>query len=321
MKDFPKQPMNRLILGDCLDVMQQLRDSCLDLVYIDPPFGTGRELTGENLPLAPGGRLRSPDSKEKEVFRLMDVWEDGIEGYIGWLEPRLREMARLLKPTGSLLVHLDWHASHYVKVLLDGIMGKNRFINEIIWHYKTGGHPKKRLARKHDSIFWYAKGKRYTCNLEAASIPRNRCALCKGVKKKINHMKREKDEAGNSIISIRSAGKTYKYHEDAPAPPSDVWLDISHLHQRDPERTGYPAQKPLKLMKRLVRLCSNPGDMVADFFVGTGTFIVAASGLDRAWLGCDQNADALGIASKRLDLCSIPLQARHFDENREQQPG
>jgi site-specific DNA-methyltransferase (adenine-specific)/adenine-specific DNA-methyltransferase len=301
---------NSLILGDCLKVMSHLPDHMVDLIYIDPPFGTGRERKGENLKKQAGGRIRTDE--EAEVFRLRDVWDGQLEGYLAWLRPRIEEMVRLLKPAGSLLVHLDWHASHYVKVMLDEIMGRQRFVNEIIWHYKSGGHSRRRLSRKFDSIFWYARGDEYAYNAAAAALPRNRCGLCGDENRKKNHMKRQKDENGRVVRMIKSAGKIYKYYEDDPAPPNDVWLDIPHLHQRDPERTGYPAQKPLKLLERLVLLCSRPGDVVGDFFTGTGTTLIAASRHGRRWLGCDNEADALRLAAERLNQLGLAVATREL---------
>lgn len=293
------EPANCIIQCDCRDLMAGLGDASLDLIYIDPPFGTGKRRRGEELPLGAGGRLRGEGGK---AFH----YDDARNGYFEWLRPRLEEMVRVLKSTGSLLVHLDWHASHYVKVMLDGILGPERFVNEIIWHYQSGGHTRRRLARKFDSILWYARGKEYTYNPESASLPRNRCRLCESEVARKNHMKRELDEEGRPVISIKSAGKVYRYHADAPAPPCDVWLDIAHLHQRDPERTGYPTQKPLKLLERLVGLCSNPGDVVADFFAGTGTTLIAAERLGRKWLGCDESEEAVRVAKERMEKLSIP---------------
>jgi len=296
--------VDRLILGDCLDVLSDLPADSLDLIYIDPPFCTGREFKGEKLKIAPGGRIR--DGEEAKEFRLNDVWEGRLNGYLAWLRPRLTEMRRLLTPNGAILVHLDWHASHYVKVLLDEIMDRDRFVNEIIWHYKTGGHTRRRLSRKFDSIFWYSRDKEYTYNPEAAALPRNQCRLCNREIGRKNHMKRRTDDSGRVITQIKSAGRIYEYYEDDPAPPCDVWLDIPHLHQRDPERTGYPTQKPLRLLERLIALCTRPGDRVADFFAGSGTTLVAASRLGRQWLGCDASEAAVNLASERLCRLDMP---------------
>jgi site-specific DNA-methyltransferase (adenine-specific)/adenine-specific DNA-methyltransferase len=313
MARLPAEFKNALVPGDCLEVMARLPGACLDLIYIDPPFGTGKQRKGENLPLDAGGRIRKPGkgaARVGEPYQFQDAWQGNLDGYLAWMELRLEEMVRLLKPTGSLLVHLDWHASHYIKVMLDRIMGPNRFVNEIIWHYRSGGHSKNRLARKYDSIFWYAGGKTFTYNPDAAGIARNRCPLCGSEGKRKNHMKREKDRDGNVVMKIRSGGRVYSYAEGRPAPPSDLWLDISHLHQRDPERTGWPTQKPLKLLERLVGLCSNPGDVVADFFAGTGTTLIAAARGKRTWLGCEARDEAIDLAAGRFRKLSLPFRVQ-----------
>lgn len=302
---FPKDIESTLFQGDCLEVMSRFPAACIDLIYIDPPFGTGKARKGDRLPLAPGGRIRG-EEKADDTFRFEDTWAGDLKGYLGWLRPRLQCMARLVKPAGSMLVHVDWNASHYIKVMLDEVMGRRNFVNEIIWHYKTGGHSRKRLSRKFDSIFWYAKGERFTYNPEAAALPRNRCRLCGDELKRRNHMKRRTDEKGRTVSLIRSGGRIYEYYEDAPAAPCDVWLDIGHLHQRDPERTGYPTQKPLKLLERLVSLCSRPGDVVADFFAGTGTTLIAAARLKRKWVGAEKEAEALRLAFDRFRALSLP---------------
>jgi len=298
-----------LIHGDCLDVIHRFPDACLDLIYVDPPFCTGKKRKGENLSLGSGGRIRTKGSKKKDQFVYQDAWEGSLDGYLEWIEPRFKAMIRLLKPKGSLLAHLDGNASHYVKVLLDGILGRKNFVNEIIWHYKSGGRPQRRLARKFDSILWYSRGKGYACNLDAASLPRNICRLCGSEPKRKNHMKRKVDENGRSMVEIKSAGKVYQYYEDAKALPCDVWLDVPHLHQRDPERTGYPTQKPLKLLERIVNLCSNPGDSVADFFCGAGTTLAAAGRMKRNWVGCDASEEAILVCKDRLKSLDLPFNA------------
>ncbi|MFH2000659.1 MAG: site-specific DNA-methyltransferase [Planctomycetota bacterium] len=311
---FPEAIENAMIVGDCMEVMHRVPEASLDLIYVDPPFCTGKSRKGESLPLGPGGRIRGEANGRTYIFT--DAWEGGLAHYLEWLQPRLEEMARLLKPTGALMVHLDGNASHYVKVMLDQMLGQDRFINEIIWHYKSGGHPRKRLARKYDSILWYSRGKSYTYHPEAAALPRNRCRLCGEEQERCNHMKRQEDENGRPVIFIKSAGKVYQYYEDDPAPPCDVWLDIGHLHQRDPERTGYPTQKPLKLMKRLVALASNPGDVVADFFAGSGTTLIAAALLNRKWVGCDARADALDVAASRFAHHALRFNSLKGDERK-----
>lgn len=315
MSDCWRPEPGTLIEGDCLDVAAGMPGGWIDLCYLDPPFGTGRTRSGAKLSLGRGGRARSPS--EQPSLSFDDAFASDSGAYIDWLEPRIEAIARLLKPTGSLLVHLDWRMSHYVKILLDGVMGPERFVNEIIWFYSSGGgRPGKRLARKHDVILWYSRGKRFTCNLEAASLPRNICPACGEEKRARNHMKKEIDQEGRVIRSIRSGGKTYRYFDDAPAVPCDVWLDISHLQQRDPERTGYPTQKPLTLLKRVVTLCSSPGDLVADFFMGTGTTLVAAAQNGRQWLGCDRSREAVALARERLEKVSAEPRLVNWSEVR-----
>jgi len=290
---------NRLIQGDNLDVARGMPEESVDLCYIDPPFGTGRSRKGIELGLSTGGRSRR--SGEGQEFAYNDGWTGGIDAYVGWMRPRLDAFLRVLKPNGSLLVHVDWRASHYVKVLLDELAGRQRFVNEIVWHYATGGgRTARRLARKHDVILWYSRGEKYTCNLDAVSRPRHLCRLCGRKAPDKNHMKRTCDENGRAVRTIKSAGREYRYYDDDPAPLPDVWLDIAHLQQRSPERTGYPTQKPLALLERLVLLCSNEEDLVADFFMGTGTALVAAARLGRRWFGCDASPDAVELAKGRL---------------------
>jgi len=301
MIDFAEPPINTLFHRDNLELINALPTGCVDLCCIDPPFQTGRKRAGSKLGSSRGGR--SLAAGREEDFSWSDCRKGGE--YLEWLRPRLAGMVSLLKPTGALVVHLDWRMSHYVKVLLDELMGGGSFVNEIIWHYASGGgQSRRRLARKHDTILWYAKAKDFTCNRAAAALPRGRCRLCGTEVKEKNHMRRERDGEGRIVRSIRSHGKVYTYCDDDPAPLPDVWLDIAHLQQRSPERTGYPTQKPLALLERLVLLCSNPGDFVADFFMGTGTTLAAAALHDRKWLGCDLSAEAVALAKERLDRIS-----------------
>ncbi len=296
-------PAGSLAEGDCLDVAAGLPGESIDLCYLDPPFGTGRKRSGVRLEKRRGGRLRT--EMEGESLSYDDLLPSDSRSYVDWLRPRIRAIQRLLKPTGSLLVHLDWRMSHYVKILLDELFGQERFVNEIVWVYRSGGgRTTRRLARKHDVILWYSRGKRFTCNVDAIALPRNICPACGETKRSRNHMKKETDRDGRIVRTIRTAGKTYRYYDDDPMTPSDVWLDISHLQQRDPERTGYPTQKPLALLKRVVLLCSSQGDLVADFFMGSGTTLVAAAQCGRRWFGCDMSSEAVAMARERLERIS-----------------
>ena len=221
-------------------------------------------------------------------------------GYLVWLNARLYEMKRLLKPTGSIYVHLDWHASHYVKVEMDKIFGYDNFLNEIVWHYSSGGRATRFFARKHDVLLWYSKGKTHKFHRDHIGHPRNKCALCGTLLEKWNNLKKHIDEDGRVYRTIKSAGRVYKYYDDELVPPPDVWMDISHIQQRDPQRIGYPTQKPEAILERIIAVHSSEGDVVADFFCGGGTTPTVAQRLNRRWIACDQSRIAVAITAGRV---------------------
>jgi len=203
-------------------------------------------------------------------------------------------------PTGSLVIHLDYRAVHAVKVALDGIFGPARFRNEIIWRYGSGGRAEWHFSRKHDSLLWYSRSDRYPFDGDAVSRPRSRCPACGEDRPRWNHLKVETDADGRRCRTVRSAGRLYRYYDDDRVAPDDVWLDVPHLQQRDPERCGWPTQKPEALLARVIAALSRPGDRVADLFCGSGTTLVAAARLGRRWLGADLSPDALALAAARL---------------------
>lgn len=261
---------NRLIWGDNLAVLRALPSATVDLVYADPPFFSGREYrrTGN------GQRAFS------------DVWEGGMPSYLTWLTERLAEMRRLLRPSGSIFVHLDAHAVHYVKIEMDRLFGPERFINEIIWHYTGGGRSKRYFSNKHDTLLWYGRGPAWTFNIDAVRVP----------------YQPESGYARGGIVSAR--GKRYLPHP-AGTPVDDVW-DIPMVNPLARERTGYPTQKPEALLERIIAAASAPGDMVADFFCGSGTTPVVAQRLDRRWTACDASETAIAITTRRLTALRHP---------------
>jgi site-specific DNA-methyltransferase (adenine-specific)/adenine-specific DNA-methyltransferase len=277
---------NRLILGDNLGVMRLLPDESLDLVYADPPFFSGRQYRA-------GGERKAERS-------FSDVWRGEISDYLDWLRPRLDEMKRLLKRTGSIYVHCDWHASHYIKVEMDKIFGYDHFINEIVWHYESGGRAARFYPRKHDSLLWYGKTKRTDFFSAAVTVPRGQCARCGSELRQWNHLKRNVDGDGRIYRTVKSAGKVYRYYDDQPTMPSDTWIGINHLQQKDPERVGYPTQKPERLLERVISGVTREGGLVADFFCGSGTTAVVAARLGRRWIACDQSPAAVAVAAERL---------------------
>jgi len=266
----------RITRGDNLDLMTGLPGGCCDLIYADPPFFTGKRHTQ-----ADGGHC------------VGDHWPGGLDNYLDFLRPRLEQMRRLLKPSATLYVHLDWHAVHYVKVVLDELFGYDHFLNEVIWSYRTGGRSTRWFARKHDTILAYAR--------KAGSQKFN---LLRGGTFRTDGM--NYDEQGRPYKQTR-AGRLY-FHPDGPA-LTDVW-EIPFLSTVARERTGYPTQKPEALLERIIRAGTDPGSVVADFFCGSGTTLVVAERLGRRWIGCDISRSAVCLARARLRKVKTPAGGR-----------
>jgi site-specific DNA-methyltransferase (adenine-specific) len=279
---------NRLILGDNLQVLKTIPSESVDLCYIDPPFFSNR-----NYEVIWG------DKSEMRSFE--DRWSGGMEHYIGWLGERIKEIWRVLKANGNLCVHCDWHANAYIRVhILDKLdklgMGQTRFINEIIWCYNVGGKGERRFARKHDLIFWYAKGGDYFFDGKSAGIKRETGEKSFGGKIGI-------DEEGRRYQDklAKSSGKYYRYYLDAPKIPEDWWTDINSIQSQSSERIGYPTQKPLALTERIVKALSKEGDLVLDAFCGGGTTLLSAADNGRNFIGIDQSVRAIAVSRARLE--------------------
>jgi DNA modification methylase len=272
---------NRLFWGDNLHVMRQLPSESIDLIYIDPPFFSGRTY---NVIFGDQNELRS----------FSDIWEGGMPGYLIWLNARLYEMKRLLNNTGSIYVHCDWHASHYIKVEMDKIFGVNNFINEVVWYYTSGGGRGRRwFNRKHDVLLFYSKSSKYFYDGLAIGDKRTTDEGTFG-----GYFKTDKD--GRRYQEVRANDKIYKYYVDDPKNPDDVW-EVPHIPQRDlSERIGYPTQKPETLLERVIKASSQEGHIVADFFCGGGTTPAVAQRLGRCWTACDQSRVAVAITADRL---------------------
>lgn len=258
---------DRIVHADNLRFMAGLPDGCCQLIYADPPFFTGRTHLRRN-----------------GTHSLADSWPGGLGSYLDFLRPRLVQMHRLLSDTGVLCLHLDWHASHYGRVLLDEIFGYDHFLNEIVWSYRTGGVAQRWFGRKHDSIFIYARRR-----------DGHKFNMLREGKFRTDGM--NYDEQGRPYKNTRT-GRLY-FNAAGPA-LTDVW-EVPFLSTVSLERTGYPAQKPQALLARLIQAFSDPGDLVADFFAGSGTTLVAARDLVRRYLGCDSSESAFRLALRRLD--------------------
>jgi len=245
----------------------------VQVVYLDPPFGTGDTF---HIRLGAGRRQLS-----------LPAYADDMEetAYLGWMRAILTGARELLCESGSLYLHIDYRMSAKLRLLLDEVFGAQNFMNEIIWCYKSGGRSTRYYPRKHDTILFYRKSAKVYFDIAAVGRPRG--------PEKRNHMKRFIDEDGRICFSIRSAGKLYTYYEDTPVYPSDVWDDIEHLQQKDSERVGYATQKPEALLSRVILASSRPGDLVCDLFSGSGTTAAAAGKLGRRFLAADASPLAL----------------------------
>jgi len=270
---------NLLASGDNLAFMEYLLKNKnmagkIQLIYVDPPFFTNSKYQASV-------RLESSKLGQSPVIKTGaydDKWEDSIEQYLSMLAVRFHMMRELLADTGAIWVHLDWHGSHYVKMLMDEIFGESNFINEIAWNYKSGGASKRSFARKHDTLLFYSKTKKYKFNiLKEKSYNRElKPYRFKGVEE-------FQDEIGwYTMVNMK-----------------DVW-SIDMVGRTSSERTGYATQKPEKLLARIIEACSDEGDICADFFSGSGTLGAACSRLGRKWIMCDEGDVATASQILRL---------------------
>lgn len=318
---------NRVFCGDCLEIAKEIPSESIDLIYLDPPFFTNRvfEVVPEN------GRTR----------RFDDKWSSGIWGYLEWIRPRLKEFQRLLKKTGSLYLHCDIHACHYLKVELDLLFGLNNFKNEIIWKrhnvHNNGKQGARQLGRVHDTILHYSKsdniiwhtiyeaysnkylqeryryiddnsGRRFALGDLTAPGGRskgNPCYVFKGYKRYWRY-------SYEKIKRLEKEGRIYHNHKNVlprlkryldemkGVPIQDIWDDIKPLNPGSLEIIGYPTQKPVALLKRILMQSTNPGQVIFDPFCGCGTSIVAAAELKRKFIGVDRSLTACRLVERRL---------------------
>lgn len=264
--------------GDNLAILPTFPDASFQLIYIDPPFNTGRDQARVQLRTTrdeAGPRVGFHGHRFRQVAGARRSYADHFDDYLGFLEPRLREAHRLLAPTGSFFLHLDYREVHYAKVLCDTIFGREAFINEIIWAYDYGARSRSRWSAKHDNILWYARDPaRYTFNHDAID--------------RIPYM------APKLVTPAKAArGKT----------PTDTWWHTI-VSPTGHEKTGYPTQKPLGILNRIVRVHSNPGDRLLDFFAGSGSFGEAATRNGRDVVLIDNNAEAVAVMRRRLPTAS-----------------
>ena len=272
-----------LFCGDNLKIMSGMDGDSVDLIYLDPPFNT-RRVFGDFSDIWTGDDgTEGLDDTLVEICELAGrVHSAGIKAYLLMMTSRLTEMHRILKPTGSIYLHCDPTASHYLKLSMDSVFGQQNFRNEVIWQYRTGGISKNHFARKHDSILFYCKTKK-----GSFSLPREESRDIRRFNKTSEDGRKYYEKAGN------------RYYADHGVAVTDVW-DIPPVRNVSKERTGYPTQKPLALLDRIIKASSNEGDVVLDPFCGSGTSLVAAHQLGREHIGIDINHEAVEIAESRL---------------------
>ncbi len=303
MKYQDKWP-NELWCGDNMEVLKNIPDESVDLIYIDPPFFSNRhyEVIWGN-----GAELRS----------FGDRWKGGINHYVSWMRERIEELHRILKPTGFIFVHLDWHASHYIKVEMDDIFEIENFRNEIIWSYNGKGlsNVKKNFVKYHANILFYSKSDDFELNNR---IP----IVTDSVQKRWGRYLNEDNKitfgalkAGNEHSELRKATKSFIRNNGCEpndndiavdygkgAYLKDIWDDIPIVRENKKydEYIGYPTQKPLKLLERIIKATTKKGDVVLDAFCGCGTTLVAAENLGRKWIGIDVSPIAVQVMEERL---------------------
>jgi site-specific DNA-methyltransferase (adenine-specific) len=264
----------QIIEGDNLTVLQTWPDNFVDLIYIDPPFNTGIRRRLQSIKLHSGSRVRQGFGGRIYSYEVRsDIsYEDNmpLDEYLKFLHDRLCEGHRILKKSGAFFIHIDPRVVHHVRLLMDDVFGTERFINEIIWAYDYGGRPSDRWPSKHDNILWYGKSDKWTFNRDAIE--------------RIPYM-------APGLVGPEKA-------RNGKLPTDTWWLTI--VPTNGTERTGYPTQKPEKLLERIIVACSSPGDLVVDYFAGSGTTGAVAEELGRRWIMIDRNPEAIRIIQDRI---------------------
>ncbi len=267
-------PANTIYFGDNLPILQSLPSESVDLIYIDPPFNTGKSQSRTQIKTerSESGDRTGFAGRRYETIKIgSKTYTDLFDDYLAFLEPRLREAYRLLTPHGSLYFHIDYREVHYCKLLLDAIFGRDSFLNEIIWAYDYGARTKKKWPTKHDNILWYAKDpQRYTYNVDEIE--------------RIPYM-------APGLVGPEKAARGKL--------PTDTWWHTI-VPTNGKEKTGYPTQKPLGILRRIILASSNPGDLALDFFAGSGTTGAACLELGRQFTLIDSNPQAIEVMRRRF---------------------
>ena len=295
-----------IFTGDNLPIMRGMNSESVDLIYLDPPFNSNANYAAPIGSEAAGAEFTDTwtlndvdiawldliEAKHPTLNRVIHAaMSDSDKSYLIYMAVRLLEMHRILTPTGSIYLHCDPTMSHYLKLIMDAVFGKGNFRNEVVWCYERGARRKSQFGRKHDVILFYSKTKNYVFNSDTVRVERRK-----------THMKVETDSEGRTwqIKKDAKSGKVYRYPTDVGVLCPDWWVGINQLNRNEKERLGYPTQKPLALLDRIIKASSNEGDIVFDPFCGCATTLVAADRLQRDWVGIDISAKAAELVVERI---------------------
>ena len=293
-----------LFIADNLDVMRGINSECIDLIYLDPPFNTKKQYkapigtpaegasfkdiwTDEDIKAEWHGEIAERNEELYQVIQsAAQIYDQSMKIYLMAMGVRLFEMHRILKPTGSIYLHCDPTASHYVKIVMDSLFGKEHFRNEIVWGYPASPSATKRdFPRKHDILLRYTKSNDYTFNADDVRVPYSDSSM-----ERIRYAANASTVMNGTQIRLNNEGKI----------PPTVWTDIQQAYRYRKEYTRYPTQKPLKLLRRIIKVSSNQGDTVLDPFCGCATACVASEQLGRQWIGIDISPKAGELVQRRL---------------------
>lgn len=274
---------NLVLKGDNLPLLKSMPDSSVQLIYIDPPFNTGRSQvrTNRKSRVSESGRVGFQGKRYEQIVETVLSYDDAFADYWSFLEPRLEEAWRLLKDSGTLYLHLDYRESHYAKVLLDALFGRECFLNEIIWAYDYGARSKSKWPAKHDNILVYVK------NPDSYYF----------------------DSSGVDREPYMAPGLVTKEKAELGKLPTDVWWHTI-VSPTGKEKTGYPTQKPEGILRRIITASSKPGDLVMDFFGGSGTTAAVAHQLGRSFVTMDQNPESIAVIKSRLEKLGAQFELR-----------
>ena len=284
-----------VLLGDFAALDLSAYAGQVHCLYVDPPFLTGSKFRFRQ-------KIGEEGWKTGKKFVDLDAYSDQYASkaaYLDFLRSLLVKSKELLSEDGAFFLHLDTRMDAHGRLLCDEIFGETNFVNQIIWSYQSGGRTVKRFSTKHDVILFYRKSP--DLRFDITTIPLDR------TENRSNHMRKTVDAFGRPCRTIKSGGKTYVYYDDDPVYPDDVWSDLSHLQQKDPQRTGHDTQKPRALLERMIKPVSLEGELCCDLCCGSGTTAVAAGHLKRKFLVADQSIHAVSVTRKRLVSEEIPF--------------